>query len=52
MIEIVELENVKTVAKPWGWEKWIQPGSDTYPYVLKQLQPCGAGRRPAAAWRH
>ena len=37
MIEIVELDNVKTVTKPWGWEKWIQPGSEVYPFVLKQL---------------
>jgi quercetin dioxygenase-like cupin family protein len=31
------IADVKTVEKPWGQEKWIQPGSDTYPYVLKEL---------------
>lgn len=30
-------EEVKVVLKPWGWEKWIQPGDDVYPFVLKQL---------------
>jgi quercetin dioxygenase-like cupin family protein len=29
--------DVKVVDKPWGWEQWIQPGSDVYPFVLKQL---------------
>ena len=37
MIEIVKLDDVKTVTKPWGWEKWIQPGGEVYPFVLKQL---------------
>jgi mannose-6-phosphate isomerase-like protein (cupin superfamily) len=36
-IEFVNISDVKTVDKPWGWEKWIQPGSDVYPFVLKQL---------------
>lgn len=31
------VKDVKVVDKPWGWEKWIQPGSDVYPFVLKQL---------------
>jgi mannose-6-phosphate isomerase-like protein (cupin superfamily) len=31
------ITDVKTVIKPWGWEKWIQPGSEVYPFVLKQL---------------
>lgn len=31
------VKEVKVVDKPWGWEKWIQPGSDVYPFVLKQL---------------
>jgi mannose-1-phosphate guanylyltransferase len=37
MIEILTIDDVKTVIKPWGWEKWIQPGSHAYPFVLKQL---------------
>jgi mannose-1-phosphate guanylyltransferase len=36
-IEIQTIEQVKTVTKPWGQEKWIQPGSEQYPFVLKEL---------------
>jgi mannose-6-phosphate isomerase-like protein (cupin superfamily) len=36
-IEIQTIEQVKTVSKPWGQEKWIQPGGDQYPFVLKEL---------------
>lgn len=36
-IEIQTIGQVKTVAKPWGQEKWIQPGSEQYPFVLKEL---------------
>lgn len=38
MLEIQNFDQVKTVTKPWGWEKWIQPGSNIYPFVLKQLK--------------
>ena len=38
MLQIQSFDQVKTVTKPWGWEKWIQPGSDVYPFVLKQLK--------------
>lgn len=38
MLEIQNFDQVKTVTKPWGWEKWIQPGSSIYPFVLKQLK--------------
>ena len=27
----------KKVTKPWGYELWIQPGSETHPYVLKEI---------------
>lgn len=37
-IQLETIDKVKTVNKPWGWEKWIQPGSDTFPFVLKQLK--------------
>ena len=37
MIDLPLTADIKIVNKPWGWEKWIQPGSDTYPFVLKQL---------------
>jgi mannose-1-phosphate guanylyltransferase len=36
-IEFIPFVDVKTVQKPWGFEKWIQPGDATYPFVLKQL---------------
>jgi len=36
-VEFINYSNVKTVEKPWGWEKWLQPGSEVYPFVLKQL---------------
>jgi mannose-6-phosphate isomerase len=38
MIEFIKLEDVKTVSKPWGWEKWIQPGDAPHSYVLKEIQ--------------
>lgn len=37
LIQLENLHQVKTVIKPWGKEQWIQPGSDVYPFVLKQL---------------
>ncbi len=43
-IEILTIEQVKTVSKPWGQEKWIQPGSETYPFVLKELTLLGGQR--------
>jgi mannose-1-phosphate guanylyltransferase len=36
-VNIQTLDQVKTVSKPWGQEKWIQPGSNVYPFVLKEL---------------
>jgi len=36
-IEVIDSTNVKIVEKPWGWEKWIQPGNEIYPFSLKQL---------------
>lgn len=38
MLDIQSFDQVKTVTKPWGWEKWIQPGNSIYPFVLKQLK--------------
>ena len=37
MITIQRYSEVKQVVKPWGWEKLLQPGSETYPFVMKQL---------------
>lgn len=31
------LDSVKTVDKPWGYEKWIQQGQDDHTYVLKEI---------------
>jgi mannose-6-phosphate isomerase-like protein (cupin superfamily) len=36
-IQIKNFEQVKTVSKPWGQEKWIQPGEGNHPYVLKEI---------------
>lgn len=36
-IEFYKTEECKKVNKPWGYELWLQPGSETYPFVLKQL---------------
>ena len=37
----IDFKNIKDchrVNKPWGHELWLQPGSDVYPYALKQLK--------------
>jgi Mannose-6-phosphate isomerase len=36
-INIQTLNEVKTVTKPWGQEKWIQMGHDSHNYVLKEI---------------
>jgi hypothetical protein len=36
-IEVVEIDNVRLVVKPWGWERWIADGSPTFPYALKEI---------------
>lgn len=36
-VEIKNLEQVKTVSKPWGQEKWIQQGIGNHTYVLKEI---------------
>lgn len=37
MLTINSLNQTKTITKPWGQEKWIQPGQDGHPYVLKEI---------------
>ena len=37
MITINSLHQTKTITKPWGQEKWIQPGQDDHQYVLKEI---------------
>ena len=32
------LNEVKTVTKPWGCERWIQAGDDNHTYVLKEIE--------------
>jgi len=36
-IQIKNFEQVKAVSKPWGQEKWIQPGEGNHTYVLKEI---------------
>ena len=36
-IDFKKLADCKKITKPWGHELWLQPGSPTYPFVLKQL---------------
>lgn len=37
MITYQSIDQTKTVKKPWGQEKWIQPGVDLHTYVLKEI---------------
>lgn len=36
-INITDTDSVKVIEKPWGWEKWIQPGDENHRYVFKQI---------------
>ena len=36
-IDIKEIEDVKKVDKPWGYEKWIADGSPNFKYALKEI---------------
>jgi len=36
-MNVTDTDNVKIITKPWGWEKWMQPGDDEHRYVLKQI---------------
>ena len=36
-ITILTMENVKTVSKPWGHERWIADGSAPFRYALKEI---------------
>jgi len=37
MITYQSIDQTKTVIKPWGQEKWIQPGTGNHSYVLKEI---------------
>ena len=36
-IDIKEIEEIKKVDKPWGYEKWIAEGGPDFKYVLKEI---------------
>ena len=36
-IKILDIENVRTVKKPWGYERWISDGQPDFRYVLKEI---------------
>ncbi len=36
-IKIIDIEHVKTIKKPWGYEKWIADGAPDFKYALKEI---------------
>ena len=36
-IEIKKIDQIKTVKKPWGYEKWIADGAPDFKYALKEI---------------
>ncbi len=36
-IKILDISNIRTVTKPWGYEKWIADGSPDFKYALKEI---------------
>ena len=36
-IKILDIENIRTIKKPWGHEKWISDGKPDFKYVLKEI---------------
>ena len=36
-IKISNIDNVKTIKKPWGHEKWIADGAPDFKYALKEI---------------
>lgn len=37
MINLKNIKQHEMIQKPWGCEIWIQPGSESHPYVLKKI---------------
>jgi len=37
VVIIKEIDEVKKVSKPWGYEKWIAEGSPNFKYALKEI---------------
>ena len=36
-IKILDISNIRTVTKPWGYEKWISDGAPDFKYVFKEI---------------
>tara|TARA_Y100000588_G_scaffold190844_1_gene204769 strand:+ start:649 stop:1116 length:468 start_codon:yes stop_codon:yes gene_type:complete len=36
-VEILTIDQVQVVKKPWGWEKWIANGNPKFRYALKEI---------------
>ena len=36
-INITNINIVKTISKPWGYEKWIADGAPDFKYALKEI---------------
>jgi hypothetical protein len=36
-VDFQRIENCHVVHKPWGTETWLMPGTDVYPFALKEL---------------
>lgn len=37
-VKLNQIGDCHRVNKPWGYELWLQPGSEEYPYALKKLK--------------
>ena len=35
VIKITNIDDIKKISKPWGYEKWIADGSPDFNYALK-----------------
>ena len=36
-IKVINVDEVKVVKKPWGYEKWIANGNPNFKYALKEI---------------
>ena len=36
-IKITNIDDIKKISKPWGYEKWIADGSPDFNYALKEI---------------
>ena len=37
LVDIKNINDVHTVKKPWGYEKWIADGNPNFSYALKEI---------------